>query len=81
MGWKFFYITQMAPLAFSTILQTIPLKIWQQSDDWFISYSNLSEATFVIEKKMEKEEFRVLIKPYFFYRKGMASLELNPYGF
>jgi hypothetical protein len=35
------------------------------SVDWFVRHSILSEATFVYCEKMDKKEFRVLLKHYF----------------
>ena len=41
--------------------------------DKFVSYSLLSEATFVIEKNMDKNEFRVLIKHCFLMKKNTVQ--------
>jgi hypothetical protein len=46
------------------------------SVDWFVRYSILSEATFVYCEKMDKKEFRVLIKHYFLAKNNTVETKV-----
>jgi hypothetical protein len=46
------------------------------SVDWFVRYSIFSEATLVCCEKMDKKEFRVLIKHYFLAKNNTVETKV-----
>ena len=76
-GWHIDGVTRIFPtrFLFSTNLQTTRVEIWQQSDYWFVSYSILCEATFVIENKNGKRWIASFNKALLFDEKKYSGNE------
>ena len=71
--WEVVINNKRLSLFTSSTLQTSSVKIWAKSIIWFTSYSIWNQPTSELFAKIEKSEFRVLIKHYFLRGKTLSE--------